>query len=267
MPLVYLHGSPSAVPPIRAIERAAHARGLRHVSFSRAGYGSSTRLPGRNVAHVASDVADILDHLGAERCLVAGLSGGGPHALGAAALLPQRVAGVLSIASIAPYGVPDLDFTAGMGALNVEVFRTAARGEAELRPLLEEVAVALRDADPAGLRAEMDTILSEVDRAFLTDELAADGAAGYHEAFRYGAEGFLDDFLSFVEAWGFSLDAITVPAFVWQGTEDMMVPFSHGQWLAAHVPGAVAHLEQGEGHYSLIVGAINRMLEQLVQVI
>ena len=55
-----------------------------------------------------------------------------------------------------------------------------------------------------------------------------------------------------------------MPTFVWQGSEDLMVPFAHGQWLAAHVPGATARLQQGEGHLSVAVGAIDRMLDELV---
>jgi pimeloyl-ACP methyl ester carboxylesterase len=54
-----------------------------------------------------------------------------------------------------------------------------------------------------------------------------------------------------------------VPTYVWQGSEDLMVPFAHGEWLAAHVPGVVAHLEPGEGHLSIGVGATDRMFDEL----
>jgi pimeloyl-ACP methyl ester carboxylesterase len=57
---------------------------------------------------------------------------------------------------------------------------------------------------------------------------------------------------------------MAVPTYVWQGSEDKMVPFHHGEWLAAHVPGAVAHLEQGEGHFSIAVGALGRMLDEVL---
>jgi pimeloyl-ACP methyl ester carboxylesterase len=43
-----------------------------------------------------------------------------------------------------------------------------------------------------------------------------------------------------------------VPVSVWQGRQDAMVPYSHGAWLAAHVPGARAHLFEDEGHISLL---------------
>jgi hypothetical protein len=42
-----------------------------------------------------------------------------------------------------------------------------------------------------------------------------------------------------------------------------MVPFSHGQWLASQLPGVYAHLEQGQGHLSINVGAIDQMLDEL----
>lgn len=267
VPLIFHHGTPSALPPVRTIERAAHAQGLRHVSFSRPGYGSSTRLAGRNVAATVTDVEDILDHLDADRCLVAGRSGGGPHALATAALLPGRVAGVLSVAGVAPYGVPGLDFLAGMGASNVEEFGRALEGESALRTQLETEAPGMRNADAAQLRASMRSLLPPVDRDQVTDELAEDMSAAFSEGLRYGVDGWVDDDLAFVKPWGFSLDAITVPAFVWQGSADLMVPFAHGRWLAAHIPGAVAHLEQGEGHLSISMGAADRMLQELARVL
>jgi predicted dienelactone hydrolase len=94
-----------------------------------------------------------------------------------------------------------------------------------------------------------------------------DLAANFTEALRLGVDGWLDDDLAFTKPWGFSLDEITVPVYVWQGSDDLMVPFTHGQWLAANVPGAVAHLEQGEGHVSVAVGAMDRMLDELVRVL
>jgi pimeloyl-ACP methyl ester carboxylesterase len=262
-PFLLHHGTPGARTPVRAIERAAHRRGLRLVSFSRPGYGDSTRSPGRAVVDAAADAEALLDHLDAPRCVLGGWSGGGPHALATAARLPGRVAGVLSIAGVGPYGRSDLDFLAGMGEQNIQEFALAVEGESALRPFLEKEAPALRAADAEGLRDGMATVLSPVDRDVLTHELAEDIAAGFAEGLSGGVDGWLDDDLAFTRPWGFSLDEITVPAFVWQGSEDLMVPFSHGQWLAAHVPGAVAHLEQGEGHLSMSVGAIDRMLDEL----
>src|SRR4051812_49784708 len=91
VPLLYHHGTPGCLLQPAASQDQCEERGLRLVTYTRAGGEGSTRHPGRTVADVAADMEDVLDHLGAERCLVAGKSGGGPHALATGALLPARV--------------------------------------------------------------------------------------------------------------------------------------------------------------------------------
>ena len=76
--------------------------------------------------------------------------------------------------------------------------------------------------------------------------------------------GWVDDDLAFVRPWGFALGEVAVPTVLWQGSADLMVPIAHGRWLAERIPGVVAHLEAGEGHLSIGVGAIDRMLQELV---
>lgn len=265
VPLVFHHGTPGSGVQLRSMRRAAAQHGVRLVTYSRPGYGDSTRLAGRTIASVTDDVAALLDHLGADRCLVAGWSGGGPHALATAAGLADRVAGVLVVAGVAPYGADGLDFLAGMGEGNVEEFGLAVRGEDALRPFLEREAVGLRAGDVAQVIAGLSSLLPEVDREVMTDEFGEDLVASFVEALRVGVDGWLDDDLAFTRPWGFALDDVTVPSFVWQGTEDLMVPFAHGEWLAAHVPGVTAHLESGEGHLSIGVGALDRMFAELVK--
>ena len=262
--LFHHHGTPGSGLPMRGMSGKAAAQGVRLVTYSRAGYSDSTRNPGRRVVDVVGDVEQVMDHLGAERFLVSGKSGGGPHALATAAVLGDRVAGVCSIAGVAPYGVPGVDFLAGMGSENIVEFNKALEGEAVLRPYLDGEAAALGDADVAGMIATMQTVLPQVDVDVLTDEYGEDQLASMQEGLRVSVDGWLDDDIAFTQEWGFDLADIAVPTFVWQGSEDLMVPFAHGQWLAQAVPGAVAHLEAGEGHLSISVGGFDRMLAELL---
>jgi pimeloyl-ACP methyl ester carboxylesterase len=264
LPLVFHHGTPDARIPVRAWERAAHARGLRLVTTSRPGYGDSSRQPGRSVVDVAADTAAVLAAVGAERCLVAGWSGGGPHALACAARLKAAAAAVLVIASPAPYGADGLDWMAGMGEENIVEFSAALKGEDELRSYLLQEREQLKDVTAADVAASLETLLPDVDRAVLTGEFAEDVASSFREAVRTGVEGWLGDDLAFTRPWGFGLEQISVPTMIWQGTADLMVPFSHGQWLASRLPAASAHLEEGEGHLSVGLGALDRMLDELV---
>jgi pimeloyl-ACP methyl ester carboxylesterase len=261
--LLLHHGTPGSGRPVRAMQRAAENAGLRLVTYSRAGYGGSSRKAGRSVADVAADMEALLDALGAERCVTVGWSGGGPHALAMGALLPERTAGVVSIAGIAPYGARGIDFMAGMGEQNVVEFNASLAGEETLRPSLEADAEQLADTDAAGMIEGMATLLPQVDRDHLTDEFGEDLAANFKEGLRNGVDGWVDDDLAFTGPWGFDLASITVPVAIWQGSEDLMVPYAHGQWLATQVPGVRAHLLQGEGHLSVAVGALDAMFAEL----
>ena len=264
VPLVFHHGTPGSALQFAEIQRAVNDRGLRLVTLSRPGYGASTRLPGRRVADIAADTLAVLDHLDAERCLVAGWSGGGPHTLACGALLPDRVVGVLTIAGVAPYGADGLDWSAGMGDENVEEFGAAAGGESALRPYLDAVRGEMAQITGEDITRSMATLLPQVDLAALTGEFADDLAASFRAAVANGIEGWLDDDLAFLQPWGFEPADVTVPTLLWQGVEDLMVPVSHGRWLAANLPKVTAHLESGEGHLSITLGALGRMLDELV---
>jgi pimeloyl-ACP methyl ester carboxylesterase len=262
--LAFHHGTPGGSEQIRALARAAHARGLRLVTWSRPGYGASTRRAGRSVADDVDDVAAVLDHLGADTCLVAGWSGGGPHALACGALLPDRVRAVLCIAGVAPYGVEGLDFLAGMGEDNIEEFGEALTGEESLRTWLDAARPELVDVTAEQVADSLGELIPPVDAAVLTGEFAEDLASQFRQAVSAGIDGWLDDDLAFTRPWGFDLGTIRVPTYLWQGSEDLMVPFAHGQWLAGEIPGVTVHLEQGEGHMSVGLGALDRMLDELV---
>jgi pimeloyl-ACP methyl ester carboxylesterase len=261
--VLFHHGTPGSLWQAGFFARAVHERGWRLVTFSRAGYGGSSRAPGRTVADVAADCRAVLDAVGAPTAMVAGASGGGPHTLACAALLPERVSATLCIAGVAPYDAEGLDFLAGMGEENVTEFGAALAGTRALRPYLENEADALRTIEASQIVDSMATLLPEVDRACLTGEFGDDVAAGFRDGLARSADGWLDDDLAFCRPWGFDLSAITVPVSLWQGDLDLMVPFRHGQWLSEHIPGVHAHLEAGEGHLSIAVGAIDRMLHEL----
>jgi pimeloyl-ACP methyl ester carboxylesterase len=98
----------------------------------------------------------------------------------------------------------------------------------------------------------------------LTGEFAADLAAGLRGAVSNGIAGWRDDDLAFTTDWGFPVDAAAGRAAIWQGDQDNMVPFAHGQWLAAHIPGARVRLEPGAGHLTMTVTAIDRILDDLL---
>jgi pimeloyl-ACP methyl ester carboxylesterase len=252
-PVLGLHGTPGC-----RLERWPHEElytgaGVCYVTHDRAGYAKSDRRRGRRIADEIDDVRALADELGFERFGVTGGSGGGPHALACAALLPDRVVRTVCVVGVAPYGPPGLDhdaWLAGQDPENVKEFGWALAGEEVLAPeltkLLEEIAERVA-VDPSTVLGDFD--LSEADRAALTTperiqiirESVSEQAAG-------DVGGWVDDDLAVTEPWGFDVSAIAGPVLVRYGLTDVLVPPAHGEWLAANVPGCLVKVDGIGGH-------------------
>jgi pimeloyl-ACP methyl ester carboxylesterase len=243
VPVFWLHGSPNIGSPPEPLFAAAEANGLRWVSYDRPGYGGSAPHDGRNVASAAADVAAIADALGIGRFVVLGHSGGGPHALACAALLPERVIAAVSVSGSAPFDADGLDWFAGSSPGITAENRAAVGGRAALEAHWAE-------AEPEGMEA----FFTEADMAALGGSWSwLAGVAG--QAMEQGNEGFLEDTLAGVRPWGFRLDAIRAPILIMHGAKDKMVPRGHGEWLAAHCPAAELRIVPDAGHITVLDSA------------
>lgn len=262
--LVLHNGTPTAALPFPPLVESAARHELCVVMFSRPGYAGSTPMPGRSVADVADDTAAVLDAVGADSFVTIGWSGGGPHALACAALLPERCRAAVTLAGVAPYGAEGLDWLAGMSEENVAEFSAAFDGDEPLTRFLEAQATVLSNVAASDVADSLGGLVSAVDKAALTGEFAEYLAAVFRRAMSTGVAGWRDDDLAFTRDWGFELASITRPVAVWQGAQDRMVPFAHGEWLAEHVPGAAAHLYPNEGHLSLAVTRLDDIVRDLV---
>jgi pimeloyl-ACP methyl ester carboxylesterase len=262
------HGTPSARLLYRAEVDSAEDRGLRLIAYDRPGYGGSSPARGRSVADAAADVAAILDALGVERFATYGGSGGGPHALACAALLPERCAAAATVAGVGPADASDLDWMAGMGDGNVAEIGAAREGRDALTEYCRADAAGMLGARPEDLVDAMRPHLSDVDARALTGEFAAHVLAAITDGLAPGVEGWVDDDYAFLAPWGLDPGGIAVPVLIWQGDQDLMVPAAHGRWLREHVGGAEGGVLAGEGHLTLALDRIGDvhawLLERLV---
>ncbi|MFE2067023.1 alpha/beta fold hydrolase [Streptomyces sp. NPDC059467] len=249
-PVFSLHGTPgSRLGPTPRPMQLYHQQ-VRLISYDRPGYGRSDRLPDRQVAHVSGDVTAIADALGIDRFAVVGRSGGGPHALACAALLPERVTRAAVLVSLAPREADGLDWFAGMAASNVHEYAQAITRPDQLAASLRKRSVAIR-ADPHQLLSQLRRELTDSDRHVVADaRIRAMLTANYREALSVSADGWVDDALSFCAPWGFSLDSISVPVLLWHGEQDVFSPASHTRWLADRIPGGTVVLHPRAAHFA-----------------
>ncbi|MGH9302810.1 MAG: alpha/beta fold hydrolase [Acidimicrobiales bacterium] len=246
VPIFVLHGTPGCRLNRHPNEELVSSLGARILTYDRPGYGGSDRQRGRAVADCAGDVAAIADLCDLERFAVTGGSGGGPHALAVAALLGERVTRAICAVGVAPLEALGDGWTDGMDPENVKEFGWTMTGEERLVTELEKEHDKLRQtvlSEPSAVLDQFD--LPEPDREVLArPDFAEVLRESILEAARNGVWGWADDDLAFLKPWGFELTDIAVPTRIQYGSSDVMVPPSHGEWLAANVPGAEVKLTE-----------------------
>ncbi len=76
-PLVWHHGNPGAFNPVPHLEEACQQKNFRLITYSRPGFGGSSRKHGRSVVDAAEDVRELAKLLDLEKFAVGGWSAGG----------------------------------------------------------------------------------------------------------------------------------------------------------------------------------------------
>jgi pimeloyl-ACP methyl ester carboxylesterase len=264
--VLFHHGTPGSVNLVRMLAPLAEDGSLFIVTTSRAGYGKSSRLEGRDVAAVVSDARAALDSLGRSDYVVVGWSGGGPHALACAALDAPRCLAAWSLAGVVPTTM-DFDWTEGMGPENVEEFALAKAGGPEYEARMAFYGDAFSTSTKDNIIELFGGLLSEPDKAVMEPESAReDFVASMHQGFEMGWRGFFDDDEAMMKEWGFDPTSIAVPVAVWFGQHDLMVPPTHGEWLVKNLPTATKSFFPDDGHVSLVVNHLDELSSAIKKV-
>jgi pimeloyl-ACP methyl ester carboxylesterase len=179
---------------------------------------------------------------------VIGISGGAPHALACAALLPDRALCAAVLVTPAPSDDPEIDFLAGQNDWNRHEFTVAAESEERFHEEFAGEAKAVLD-DPDRFIDELASGLPEVDRRMLErPAVRAQLKEATVEAFRPGIDGWFDDDRAFLAPWDVPLESIRCPVRIWQGELDVLAPRAHGERVAQRIPGAQLEVVPGAGH-------------------
>ncbi|HEX5268245.1 MAG TPA: alpha/beta hydrolase [Acidimicrobiales bacterium] len=249
-PVLGFHGTPGSRFQLVVDEQPVRMAGVRLISVDRPGYGHSTYKPGRTLAEWPDDVRELADHLGIERFGVVGISGGGPHSLACAALMPDRVAVAGVLSGVSPLAAPGAE--EGMMRANVLITKMGRRSTWPLEAVFglmtrvqrrwPESTLRMMTKQMPGPDAEI-VSRPEVRHMFLQEARRAAATS---------AKASAQDFQVFSRDWGFRLEEIRVPVHLWQGDADRNVPAAHARLLAAAIPGADLHEIEGGGHLATL---------------
>lgn len=264
-PVLVHNGMPNSRLLFARDVRSAQRLGIRLISYDRPGYGGSTRRPGRSVADCAEDVRAVARALEIDRLGVWGISGGGPHAIACAAVLPDLVMSVGVLASVAPWGAEGLDYFAGTGEWNVAQVSLMLEDPAAARAKCEDNRVQMLTQTLPELMEFLNTLLEPVDAAALTGELGQYVIDVTRSGMATSSDGWWDDGLAILEPWGFEFGSIRTPVLLLHGRHDRFVPFAHGEWLARNIPGVEARLTDDDGHLTLTTHHLDEVHSWLLE--
>ena len=258
--IVFHHGTPASASLWSQWFTYAADLGIRAISYSRAGYGTSDRDYGRSIVSVNKDIAEVLESKGIEKFVAIGWSGGGPHAL-ANTLLENNV-GAITLAGVGAYGVDDLDFLEGMAQENYDEFGASLQGEDVIQQWFIDNASVFKSAGGAEIREAFGGLISDADKKSMEGSFADVIAAAIRSGLAVSFDGWVDDDVAFTKPWGFDLSSINKPVKIWQGDQDFMVPHAHSHWLKKHISTAELTFIPGQGHVTLLVDYTDRVFAQ-----
>lgn len=243
--VLLFHGAPSSRLRVAYLENEFVASGVRLISPDRPWYGRSSPQPGRSMADWPSDVAALTEALGIEHFAVAGHSSGGPYAVACAALLSDRVSGLVTLGGVTDMGWP--------GAWEGYI-----ESELELMRMPDEESVVAWciehfGEDGSQFMAASGMDLPVADLPLYEDErIASMLATARAEAFRQGVGGYAQDVFIQGRPWPVDPEQIRAPAVILQGEGDTLLPMAHAQHTADVVPGARLRMLPQHGHFSIL---------------
>lgn len=225
VPVVFLHAFPYHAGMWQP-QRDALKGHARFIAFDAQGLGTRSK---DGTAYMLENVVDdwlaLLDHLGIERCVLAGLSMGGYVALRAVARAPERVRGLVLANTQAG---ADSDAAKLGRAEGLRVLRRVGAAAFVAAQIEKQLSPHTKATQPA-LAKQLTSLASGATEAGIAASLVAIATRSDHTA---------------------SLRDIAVPTLVIAGADDVVTPPALLQVLAEHIPAATLHVLAGAGHLS-----------------
>lgn len=250
-PVLALHGAPACRLMFAIADREARSVGLRLIAPDRPGYGLTPADEAPTLAKRTDWLVAIADTLGLDRFAILAVSGGGPYAAALASRLGRRITAMVLVSPMGPaadYLATPLAREAPIPFLQRRFFVHLPRRW--FFPALGRTAVRLYMTPRRGLLTNVPRLIRDPDAGILDRPLIRDVmGAMTREAFRTGAHGGISDMMIYGAPWNVSLQEISAPSVLWQGTADRIVPVAAAYHLAHSIPGCRLIRIGDAGHF------------------
>ena len=206
-----------------------------------------SRAGGWLIGRMMSDNWQTLLNL--ERFAVVGVSGGGPYTAACAWKMADRIVAAGVISSLAPADRVRRELSYGHQLTALVVRRTG----------LINLALGFLDLcarrRPEILIKGMGLVAPLEDKKILSQpEIRSTQIDSVVEAFRGGPPGTALELKLFSHPWGFEVEEIKIPVYLWHGEADLIVPVRMGRYLADQMPTCQARFIPKAGHLWIFEG-------------
>jgi pimeloyl-ACP methyl ester carboxylesterase len=233
-PILFAHGMPGSRLEGRFFDNQARRWGFRIICMSRPGIGLSTYQSHRTLLDYASDTRELIEDLGIVNFVQMGWSSGGSRSLAVAYELGDVVKRCVIMSSYTNF--------AELPHSRTLLLKTRWPGPAiwEFSPKLfewiVEIVMQLGKLRPGIYLQNEKKLVSQHDR-----ELLAQSSLFYLfrqdqlECLQSGGRAITKDLETEICDWGFQLDKVSSPVWIYQGAEDPFVPASFSEHLHQHL--------------------------------
>jgi pimeloyl-ACP methyl ester carboxylesterase len=245
-PVFLFHGLPGSRFFRHPDPTATQTLNLRIIVPDRPGMGKSEFKTGRTILDWPDDITTLADTLGIERFAIAGYSGGGPYAAACAYAIPERLSAVGIISGIGPIEAPDA--LKGMLSSNRIGYSVGTLMPWSLWRFVFRFYYRRMATNPTKM-AKMEKQEPQADHEIFSQPGIKDILIeNFRGAFHQGTDGPALDGWLMTKPWGFLLEEIKAPVYIWQGEIDVIVTLAMAQYMANKIPECKTSFLPEEGH-------------------
>lgn len=262
--LLFHHGTPGNAQIWETFFDAATEKGVRAISYTKAGYPGSDRASHNRVSDSKGDYLELLNQLGVTEFVSLGWSGGGPYALNST--FEDGCKGAELIAAVAPYSEMGANFLVGTDeSETIELLdKKVSSKEASLEIALEDM-----KSFESLWTVEKWQSLFEVRKNYkefadIYSKFTALVVPSLLNAVFTDPIGFATDDHLILSDWGFKTSEVTKPVSIWNGDQDTGVPVGHAHWQHSQIKGSTVHILEDQGHVTIMVEAMEPILDSAI---
>lgn len=261
MSIFHFHGFPGSRLEVRLAKEIASRRNIRIIGIDRPGYGVSDYKKERTILDWPDDVIQLADQLEIDRFSVLGVSGGGPYAAACAYKIPNRLISAGIVSGLGPITASGIG--KDMLWFNRFGLKIAAHVPWLVTPIMVPVSYMLRHhADK--MVAYLSRSSKELDcRELKRPEIENILCGTFKESMHSGAAGAVRDAILYANPWGFDLQDIRTPVWLWHGEKDDIIPISMARYVAERIPDCRPTFYAAEGHFSVLIKHMDEILSML----